>query len=102
MFLFSLPRTARAAGRERAGFSALVSIWCLHPGCWRPLGIPGYYGPFHAECRQHCLQHLVAELLDQARKWGKVTHKWESSVSKNVAISPYSLAILRETVLVFT
>lgn len=84
--LFSLfPRAARAGGRERAGLGALVSLWCLHPGGRGPFGFPRHHGPFHAECGQHCLQHLVVELLDQARKWGEIT---ETSVSENVALFP--------------
>lgn len=75
MFLSHLFRAACAAGREGTGFSALVGVRCLHPGCRGTPGIPGHHGPFHAERGQHCLQHLVAELLDQTRKWGKVTHQ---------------------------
>ncbi|EHB12549.1 Multidrug resistance-associated protein 5 [Heterocephalus glaber] len=31
--------TARTAGREGAGLSALVGVWCLHPGCGGPVGL---------------------------------------------------------------
>lgn len=74
MFLSFLPRAAGASGREGAGFSAMVSVRHLHPGCWGPLGFPVHYIPLHVERGQYRLQQLVVELLDQGRKWGKVTH----------------------------
>lgn len=87
MCLFLFPRAAHAGGGERAGLRALVSLLGLHPGCRGSLGFPGHHGPLRAQCGQHRLQHLVAKLLDQARKRGEILLA-ETYVSDNAALPP--------------
>ncbi len=64
-------RSAHAGGGKGERGRGLDRVRCLHQGCRRTSGLHREHPPLPLHHRQHRLQQLVAQLLDQAGQRGK-------------------------------